>query len=107
MPLITNLQNPLTSKSKEPDHPERTGGQSPPPETQTPKQMDAASSGTTSPSSNLPVPLELPLPCQTTATDQKEINANTLKNLESNPVAPMDATADAKTRKPGAPLDGL
>ncbi|EPS43244.1 hypothetical protein H072_2728 [Dactylellina haptotyla CBS 200.50] len=89
MPLITSLQNPLT-KDKHSKEPERSGAESPPPETQSSKQMGAPSSG------------------QTTDTDQKHKNEEFLRDLPSNPpVAPMDPTADAKTRKPGAPLDGL
>ncbi|KAK6346334.1 hypothetical protein TWF730_010660 [Orbilia blumenaviensis] len=86
MPLVTSLQNPLTKSSQTP---ERKGGQSPPPETQSSKQTGVTSSG------------------QTTTTDQRSVNQETLKRLPSNPVAPMDPTADAKTRKPSAPLDGL
>ncbi|KAF3926978.1 hypothetical protein ABW20_dc0108899 [Dactylellina cionopaga] len=87
MPLITSLQNPLTSSTK--DDGERKGGQSPPPERQSSKQMGTQSSG------------------QTTSTDQKQTNEEFLKNLDSNPTAPMDATADSKTKKPGNPVDGL
>jgi len=80
----------MTSQSKDAGAPERTGGQSPPPESQSSKQMGASSSG------------------QTADTDQRAQNEETLRNLDSNPaVAPMDPLTDAKTRKPGAPLDGL
>ncbi|KAF3927015.1 hypothetical protein ABW21_db0200752 [Orbilia brochopaga] len=86
MPLITNLQNPLTSQSKD----EERAGQSPPPERQSSQQIGAQSSG------------------QTSETDQGSKNQDTLNKLPSNPAsAPMDPTADAKTRKPDAPLDGL
>ncbi|KAK6506025.1 hypothetical protein TWF506_010951 [Arthrobotrys conoides] len=88
MPLVTNLQNPLT-KSTSPGTPDRKGGQSPPPERQSSKQMGASSSG------------------QTSSTDQRAVNKETLKNLPSNPIAPMDPTADLKTRKPSKTLDGL
>ncbi|KAF3913127.1 hypothetical protein AA313_de0202233 [Arthrobotrys entomopaga] len=94
MPLVTNLQNPLTKDkdTKHTDTPNRTqGGQSPPAETQSSKQMGEISSGQT-----------------TTSKDPKQKNEEFLKNLDSNPaVAPMDPTAYAKTGKPGAPLDGL
>ncbi|KAK6497472.1 hypothetical protein TWF481_011880 [Arthrobotrys musiformis] len=80
MPLVTNLQNPLTKSS---DMPEYRGGQSPPPETQSERQLGSSS------------------------CDQKAINQETLRKLPSNPVAPMDPTCDLKTRKPSAPLDGL
>ncbi|KAK6539953.1 hypothetical protein TWF694_008787 [Orbilia ellipsospora] len=90
MPLITNLQNPLT-KDKDNKHPSRQGAQSPPAETQSSKQMGEMSSGQT-----------------TSSMDPKQKNEEFLKNLDSNPaVAPMDPTAYAKTGKPGAPLDGL
>ncbi|RVD87474.1 uncharacterized protein DFL_001708 [Arthrobotrys flagrans] len=88
MPLVTNLQNPLT-KSTAPEAPERKGGQSPPPERQSSKQIGASSSG------------------QTSTTDQRAANRETLRNLPSNPIAPMDPTADLKTRKPSKMLDGL
>ncbi|KAK6353106.1 hypothetical protein TWF696_005096 [Orbilia brochopaga] len=88
MPLITNLQNPLTSQQK--DSANERAGQSPPPERQSSKQVGTPSTG------------------QTSETDQRSTNEDTLKKLPSNPAtAPMDPTADAKTRKPGSPLDGL
>ncbi|KAJ6255846.1 hypothetical protein Dda_9456 [Drechslerella dactyloides] len=91
MPLITNLQNPLTSdKQQQKDSANENPGQSPPPERQSSRQMGAPSSG------------------QTSDTDQRAANEDTLRKLPSNPAtAPMDPTADAKTRKPDAPLDGL
>ncbi|EGX46630.1 hypothetical protein TWF173_002390 [Orbilia oligospora] len=88
MPLVTNLQNPLT-KSTASETPERKGGESPPPERQSSKQLGASSSG------------------QTSTTDQRAENQETLRRLPSNPIAPMDPTADLKTRKPSKMLDGL
>ncbi|KAK6524940.1 hypothetical protein TWF281_011830 [Arthrobotrys megalospora] len=88
MPLVTNLQNPLTKGTKD-SAPERKGGQSPPPERQSSKQMGSVSSG------------------QTSKTDTRAMNQETLRNLPSNPVAPMDPMCDAKTRKPSGPIDGL
>ncbi|KAK6332086.1 hypothetical protein TWF718_002620 [Orbilia javanica] len=89
MPLITNLQNPLTKSTvtEVPDH--NQGRQSPPPEQQSSKQIGPSSSG------------------QTSTTDQKAMNQETLRRLPSNPIAPMDPTADLKTRKPSKMLDGL
>ncbi|EWC47074.1 hypothetical protein DRE_03443 [Drechslerella stenobrocha 248] len=95
MPLITNLQNPLTTVRILPPPPqqnpdtERQPGQSPPPERQSSQQAGSQSSGGTS------------------NKDTRGANEDTLAKLPSNPRAPMDPTADAKTRKPGNPLDGL
>jgi len=92
MPLITPNQNPLimSSQTNESTASTNTGAQSPPPESQSSKQIGAPSSGKTS------------------DTDQTSSNQEFLKLLDSNPaVAAMDPTADAKTRKPGKPLDGL